>query len=703
MKSTRALLTFAFVADQFAKTNDIARGLAPLFAPLISKRAGAAFDPLQFANDVKATYDLELHPFVAEEFAVPLAAKGYLQAHRQESVVHYTNLHCEIPDPPINEQQLTELVSRFCSFSAPLLRLVGTRVSEGALQTAFLDRLVQPEFLALLLRPDRPSKDPKILTLRGKESGKGDEQPDIEQQLDFLVASYILNLSREHSDSFELIVAAASGALMSEVVLDLQHPLGETQPMFAINVAIDSPLVLDALSLGHEGATPYATKLIEQIQQAGGTPVVFEDTVEEIRGALKGPLHNFEQNRESYGPLGRRLRTNSAVAPYVRSIIPRIHDEIQELGVDVFTISPVDRVKNRTIFTEVHEEQLGNELGVYERDAARRHDARVIADVLRLRGGAHVIRVAESIAVFVTRNPRLVHRARQHLTEQGVMARDYFPPCISDRHLAGLLWISLGGGGESLSRLRLVANCSAAVMPRRQLVSRMHRFFEDLNPQMVTRFEALMTNERAEHFLMDRTLSDAAVITQGNYEEIYRHIEEAAAERVTQRKDEEIASLRRSHSQELKSFEGKVTRLGTEVRAAEQDMRILVVEREGLRDRLVQSEERWARQCLVRGRHVESLSRLAIASVLAVLATVAAVIDSRGLGSLVVIGTLTFGVTLAACMLGTRFWSASPLERRIALIRDAEVSRFARGHGIEHVLEDFELDWRAMEVRPRGQ
>ena len=43
---------------------------------------------------------------------------------------------------------------------------------------------------------------------------------------------------------------------------------------------------------------------------------------------------------------------------------------------------------------------------------------------------------------------------------------------------------------------------------------------------------------------MDRTLSDVAVITQDNYEEIYRDIEEVAAERVTKRKDSEIARSR---------------------------------------------------------------------------------------------------------------------------------------------------------------
>ena len=647
-----------------------------------------------------ASYDLELHPFVAEEFAGPLSARGYLRADRKPGAVHYTNMQCELPDPPVHEEQLQELIDGFCLFSERLLDQINSPVPAEQLQSAFLDRLVQPDFLALLLRPDKPSRDPGILTLKHKDEQPDTESLNIDQQFDYLVASYILHVNRSSPDLFELIVAAASGALVSEVILDLQQPLGDTQPMAGINVAVDSPLILDALELGHDGATPYAMKLIEQIQQAGATPVVFTDTIKEILGALKGPLHNYERSLDTYGPLGRRLLTNSTVAPYVRSILPRIREEIRRLGVTVVEISAVDRAKMRTTFTETNETQLANELGHYERDNARRHDARVVADVLRLRGGEHSVRLADSKVVFVTRNTRLVNRTRRYLTERSIIARDYFPPCISDRHLAGLLWISIGGSGESLSRLRLVANCSSAVMPRRELVTRMHRFFRDLNPTKVDRFEALMTNERAEHFLMNRTLSDVAVITPKNYEEIYGYIEEAAAERVTERKDEEIASLKASHSQKIRGYEAKVTELGQAARTAKRGRQELAAEKDALAAHLEEKERTWARACLDRGRRIVSIIRAALLLLVALLATVAAVVDDHSLGPRLLIGTLTFVSVLAGGLLGNHFWPTNPLERWITRSRDASVLKFAQRHGVEDVLLKFELVWQAKVIKP---
>lgn len=153
MRPTPALTTFAYVADEFARTNDIAQGLVPLFAPLISQRAGSPFDPAQFAQDVKATYDLELHPFVAEEFAPSLAARGYLDADRQPGAIHYTNRDCELAEPPIHENQLLELLDGFHSFSEARLIKMGCQVQAEQLETAFFDRLVQPDFLGLLLPP----------------------------------------------------------------------------------------------------------------------------------------------------------------------------------------------------------------------------------------------------------------------------------------------------------------------------------------------------------------------------------------------------------------------------------------------------------------------------------------------------------------------------------------------------------------------
>ncbi|MGH8224117.1 MAG: hypothetical protein ACREQZ_14205, partial [Woeseiaceae bacterium] len=223
MKSTRALIAFAYVADQFAKTNDIACGLAPLFAPVISARAGSVFDPAQFAQDVKDAYDIEMHPYVAQDLAPELAKGGFLEETGFDETAQYRNVKLPLADPPVDESQLGELVDGFIAFATPRLEKVGESFSPADLREAFFDRLIQPEFLELVLRPDVP-RGPNTLTL-SRAQDKPAEASNTERHFDYLVARYILFLNEEGSSQFDILVAATSGALVSEVVFDLQHPL----------------------------------------------------------------------------------------------------------------------------------------------------------------------------------------------------------------------------------------------------------------------------------------------------------------------------------------------------------------------------------------------------------------------------------------------------------------------------------------------
>ncbi|MGH8224351.1 MAG: hypothetical protein ACREQZ_15385, partial [Woeseiaceae bacterium] len=402
-----------------------------------------------------------------------------------------------------------------------------------------------------------------------------------------------------------------------------------------------------------------------------------------------------------YGPLGRRLRYSSTLAPYVRAIIPKIEDVLQEFGVEIFRISPVDRTARQRFFSETNERALAKHLGEYRTEDALFHDARVVADVLRLRSGIQVRSIGETEIVFVTRYSRLARLSRRFLVRYSLISEDYAPPCITDRQLAGLLWISMGGGGESLSRLRLIANCSAALVPRRDIVFRMHKFFEDLHPDMIKRFEALMTNERAEHFLMDRTLADATFITRENYEEIYRDIEEVAAERVTEKKNREIADLVAKHQKEIQDItnrlQGQVLDESTRSVLLEGDLRQASEEREALASRIEEAQLRAATRSLHAGLRRGRIIWGTIVTALSLLAAAASLIG--GLTA----APIAFVVTAFAMILGNHAWRGNPMERWISQWQEAAARTYAHKHGNEDALDSFEFDWKEKSIVSKAQ
>jgi hypothetical protein len=616
------------------------------------------------------------------------------------------------------EAHLQALIDGFCEFASAHFNRAGLIVSQDILETALLDRLIKPDFLALILRPDRLQKSAKTLGLNKQPDVLDDPETHREQQLDYLVSRFILNVHASNLEQFELLVSATSGCLVAEVVLDLRHPPAHGESLSGLRIAIDSPLILDALGLGLDGAAPYAKQLIKQVRNVGATPCVFDCTTEEIQSVLRAPLQHYERGQELHGPLGRKLRNSFAFAAYLRSVIPKIPELIRELGIEAFSISGVDRAQRLRFFTEPNEAALASHLGEYPTDEARLHDARAISDVLRIRSHKKGTSIRESEIVFVTRNSRLARLSKKYLIESSLASEDYLPPCITDRYLAGVLWIVAGGGADSLSRLRLVANCSTAIVPRREIVSRMHKFFEDLNPAMVTRFEALMTNERAEHFLMDRAIADASLITPENFEDIYKEIEEVAAERVTEKMTQKIADLQTTHATQIEAITAQmeataeiqnrryrdeaVRALQIEKRAQDESERAasLLREKEDMAELLAVRERKAAQACLREGKRAERNAWTLIVGAQEALAICVALMSNQETGARIVIGFLTFVGTILSSVLGSQYCIGNPVEKWISRRRDSAARKYARDNDIEYVLSDFRFDWREGQVTP---
>ena len=476
MQTSRALLTFAYVAEHFAKTGDLATGLLQLFAPVIAKRAGQKFVPEQFAADVGEMYDIEMHPYVAEEFAPRLAAAGYLtQTASFHQNAAYENAHVELAAPPVSEDTLNALLDRFVVFAEDLLRVVGVDIAGQVLKDGLLDRLVQPDFLGLMVRPDRASPGPHTLTLKAEPATDKNESDTQRLRLDYLAARFILQSKDKAPDDFDLLVDISSGAVTAEVALSLQHPPGSGDDLADLQIVLDGPLIMDALGFGQDGlesGVEYARLLIEAIKQAKAIPVIFQHTMEEVAGAMRSPLENYERRQPVYGHLGRRLIHNSAFPSYLRSVLADLPELVTKLGIEILPFSNIDRAKARVVFTETNEGRLSEAIGFYHNFETRLRDARSIADVLRIRERARAKTLKDAQIVFVTRNGRLARFSRDFLLRAGLMSPDYFPPCITDRYLAGLLWITQGGGGSHLSRERLISNCTAAITPRRDVVTK---------------------------------------------------------------------------------------------------------------------------------------------------------------------------------------------------------------------------------------
>lgn len=84
------------------------------------------------------------------------------------------------------------------------------------------------------------------------------------------------------------------------------------------------------------------------------------------------------------------------------------------------------------------------------------------------------------------------------------------PPVVTDRYLAGLMFVLYGGETASeLSHQKLLANCASALEPNHALLSKVTTFLSDVTDSRAGAFVEMMTSSRASQhraiFLLDES------------------------------------------------------------------------------------------------------------------------------------------------------------------------------------------------------
>lgn len=201
-------------------------------------------------------------------------------------------------------------------------------------------------------------------------------------------------------------------------------------------------------------------------------------------------------------------------------------------------------------------------------DQARKHDERSVWSMLRIRDTSSAcIKVGESKAVFIARNTGLVriendawrHWLRSSARHSQHVVDNWAPISMSDKQLAGYLWLRRGVGGGQMSKARLLAHCSAAIRPRADVKAKAYNLVLELHgKQDADHIAALLEDREGDRAPMRATRADPEDVTQERLPFILEQVKmaagEFAAEAVRKRAQEELEAARAAHSSELEQF-----------------------------------------------------------------------------------------------------------------------------------------------------
>lgn len=546
------LVAFALVAEEYESSGDPIRGLRPLFAPLLHDRMGKPFDAVEFSLRFKSTYGLEMTPFIANALKEVLCQTGLLS---EPKVGSFEVVNFDWSPDSIDEAQIDQTIDLFRRWAKEKLRLTARTFEDNHLEEAILSRLARPEFSSIFLDKDPGKKTKKLKGLLGL--GAIDSSAKDEMYLDYLVADFILAANESAPEVFESISKIAYGSLIADAVAGLATPAARPQKKQPLRVVLDSPILMDLLDLNTPEHKSYAEGLVEVMAASEIMLAVFDHSVDEMRGSIVSTLQAYAKG-DAYGPLAERFRTTPGHRLYAVTVMDSLEARINGLGIAILRSKVYEEARFKKYFPEDRVDQVRNSIGdLHEHVEARIRDSLSVATVARLKGEQRLANsLFEAGTVFVTRNSLLARRVNKVLSV-GRSGPDPRFTIVTDGQIAGVLWFVSGvAGGESLSRRRLIANCSSAVLPKKEIISRIAGVLEGLSPELRAEFETLMTDRRASLCPMrltagiaDAVNEDMALRVLGAMKEelVAPVIERAtAAEEMLGRREEE---LQRAHEE----------------------------------------------------------------------------------------------------------------------------------------------------------
>lgn len=493
------LIAFALVAEEYERSGDPILGLKPLFAPILAKSRGEKFHAPSFAKSFKELYGIDMSAFVADALADRMCEIELLRLSSSNRDGHgeYVVENFAWSEDGIEESQIDQTIKFFCKWASAKAEGLGRSISEAALGEAILVRLARPEFVSIFSDEDdeEKRKKAKIRALLGV--GAVDVAASDEVFLDYIVAEFILVTHTSAPQVFLAISKIAYGSLIADAVAGLAVPDDVAVKNPPLRVVVDGPILLDLLDLNTVEHKIYAEGLLKTIQDAHLRLAVFDHSIEEMRFTIRSTLAARARG-EAFGPMAERFRSSPGHSVYASTVADSLEARVKALGFTILRSEIYEEARFSRYFSEDREDKVRNSIGdLHEHVDARIRDAKSVATVARLKGDNRTPdSVLDAGTIFVTRNSLLCKRVIRTLS-LGKTEPDPRFTIATDGQLAGILWFVSGAKGIELSRRRLIANCSSAVLPKREIVARIAKFLNALSPDLKEEFGVLMTDRRA--------------------------------------------------------------------------------------------------------------------------------------------------------------------------------------------------------------
>lgn len=437
-------------------------------------------------------------------------------------------------------------------------------------QEALVDRLVRFASEEHGLQLERDAAEAALLAhlerhatsiLKAALRGVAYQPALADESIDYVVTEFVAQLFARDPDGFEYMESLVKGLMLATAVY-LPAPAEVGRRFEQLTLYFDTRVLLQAL--GYEG--PEAEKAMRQTldiaYELGAQLATFSDTVGETRGVLNGIAINFRraQRFDQRRLTQEWFRKQGYSASDIELLAENLEADLRGLRITVVDRPPpeVQLTVDESALEAVLQEKVG-----YPARPPLLHDLDALTAIFRLRRGGRPSQLERGRAAFVTTNTPLVGVARQFFD-----GGDSVPLALTDDDFATLVWLKRPLSAPELPRMRIIADCYAALEPGNDLWNKYLDEVEKLRQRRSISeddFFVLRYSFDAKRALMHRTLGEHERISEEVVEEILDRAREAIKEPEVQRAKEAEAA---SSTAERRAAEAAARATAAEQRAA---------------------------------------------------------------------------------------------------------------------------------------
>lgn len=561
-KVERALIAYSVLKDQLEK-GDLYDGLMIFLRPLIAPFRGKNFVPADISLELSEKYNLRVSPLVIESLSERMANAGLLIKYSSQSeTVLYKYADIEVMQSSVSLPSITELLSHFTQF-AKQQSADFEALSNEEIEEILLDRLLNIDSLKIFSRKDGvlSQKQSARTISAAKNNTDHSTNSTKDTHFDFIVSKYLLELEQNDSSKFTLLTNVVEANLAAETLLSFREPPKKGESFDELDIYLDTPLCLDILGV-NIGRQEYGQHLYNELKNANCVLNVFLHTIEEIERVLDARRQSYIS---PYNQIGRNQHEPIETQSLVKAIAGHAEQFLTETyGINIIDSASIIPQSRRNSVGPEEERSIRESLVGWKNDEGRETDVKTCSDLIRIRGNLQIqTRLLKSGAILVTRNTVVnatVNRVwRDWLNDKKPASESVIknaaPIAILDKRLIGILWITQGGKSGSLSRTHLIANCSAAISTKKDVITKTYNTLLNINESEAKIFEALINDQRAERALMNHTYGDPDVVTDESVIAILENVKQATANEILLAKNAEIDALNKTHEDAAKAYE----------------------------------------------------------------------------------------------------------------------------------------------------